>query len=145
MKEYILVKDYVKNKPVALVRSEYGVATVIAGDKSAEKVFIDGDPHNINRKYGFALLGHSSCHPDIGNYIDLLGPVLDKEEKWKRAVQRTAKAKAAKELSEDDLARIDEMLNNGVSQRKVAEAMGVSQSFVQRKNRQPRKVELPVQ
>ena len=99
MKEYILVKDYVKNKPVALVKSEYGVATVIAGDKSAEKVFIDGDPHNINRKYGFTLLGHSSCHPDIGNYIDLLGPVLDKEEKWKRAKQRTAKAKKAKELS----------------------------------------------
>ena len=65
MKEYILVKDYVKNKPVALVRSEYGVATVIAGDKSAEKVFIDGDAHNINRNYGFTLLGHSSCHPDI--------------------------------------------------------------------------------
>ena len=132
MKEYILVKDYVKNKPVALVRSEYGVATVIAGDKSAEKVFIDGDAHNINRNYGFTLLGNSSCHPDIGNYIDLLGPVLDKEEKWKRAAQRTAKAKAAKELSEDDLARIDEMLNNGVSQRKVAEAMGVSQSFISR-------------
>ena len=35
------------------------------------------------------------------------------------------------------------MLNNGVSQRKIAEAMGVSQSFVQRKNRQPRKVEPP--
>jgi DNA invertase Pin-like site-specific DNA recombinase len=62
-----------------------------------------------------------------------------------RAEKRAAKAKAARELSEDDLARIDEMLNNGVSQRKIAEAMGVSQSFVQRKNRQPRKVELPVQ
>ena len=84
------------------------------------------------------MLGHSSCHPDIGNYIDSLGPVLDKDEKWKRAEQRTAKAKTAKELSEDDLARIDEMLNNGVSQRKIAEAMGVSQSFVQRKNRQPK-------
>ena len=55
-----------------------------------------------------------------------------------RAERRAAKAKTAKELSEDDLARIDEMLNNGVSQRKVAEAMGVSQSFVQRKNRQPK-------
>ena len=138
MKEYILVKDYVKNKPVALVKSEYGVATVIAGDKSAEKVFIDGDPHNINRKYGFTWLGHSSCHPDIGCYIDTLGPVLDTEEKWKRAKQRTAKANKAKELSKDDLVRIDEMLSNGVSQRKIAEAMGVSQSFVQRKNRQPR-------
>jgi len=138
MKEYILVKDYVKNKPVALVKSEYGVATVIAGDKSAEKVFIDGDPHNINRKYGFTLLGHSSCHPDIGCYIDTLGPVLDTEEKWKRAKKRTAKAKKAKELSKNDLVRIDEMLSNGVSQRKIAEAMGVSQSFVQRKNRQPR-------
>jgi len=138
MKEYILVKDYVKNKPVALVRSEYGRATVIAGDKSAEKVFIDGDPHNINRKYGFTLLGHSSCHPDIGYYIDLLGPVLDKEEKWKRAKKRAAKAKAARELSEADLARIADMLGNGVSQRKIAEVMGVSQSFVQRKNRQPR-------
>ena len=55
-----------------------------------------------------------------------------------RAKKRAAKAKAARELSEDDLARIAEMLNNGVSQRKIAEAMGVSQSFVQRKNRQPR-------
>ena len=135
MKEYILVINYVRNKPVALVRSEYGRATVIAGDKSAEKVFIDGDPHNINRKYGFTLLGHCSCHPDIGNYIDLLGPVLDKEEKWKRAKQRTAKAKKAKELSKDDLVRIDNMLRNGVSQRKVAEAMSVSQSFIQRNNR----------
>ena len=78
------------------------------------------------------MLGHSSCHPDIGNYIDSLGPVLDKDEKWKRAVQRTAKAKKAKELSEDDLARIDEMLNNGVSQHKIAEAMGVSQAFISR-------------
>ena len=138
MMEYILVKDYVKNKPVALVRSEYGRATVIAGDKSAEKVFIDGDAHNINRNYGFTLLGHSRCHPDIGHYIDLLGPVLDKDEKWERAKKRTAKAKKAKELSKNDLVRIDEMLSNGVSQRKIAEAMGVSQSFVQRKNRQPR-------
>ena len=132
MKEYILVKDYVKNKPVALVRSEYGRATVIAGDKSAEKVFIDGDAHNINRKYGFTLLGHSSCHPDIGYYIDTLGPVMDKDEKWQRAQKRTAKAKAAKELSKDDLVKIDEMLNNGVSQRKIAEAMGVSQAFISR-------------
>jgi DNA invertase Pin-like site-specific DNA recombinase len=64
--------------------------------------------------------------------------VLDKEEKWKRAKNRAAKARKARELSEDDLARIDEMLNNGVSQRKIAEAMGVSQSFVQRRNRQPK-------
>ncbi len=133
MKEYILVINYVKRKPVALVRSEYGRATVIASDKSAEKVFVDGDPHNLNRNYGFTLLGHSSCHPDIGHYIDTLGPVLDKDEKWKRAEKRAAKAKKAKELSEDDLARIAEMLSNGVSQRKVAEAMGVSQSFIQRR------------
>ena len=132
MKEYFLVKDYVKNKSIALVRSEYGRATVIAGDKLAEKVFIDGDPHNINRKYGFTLLGHSSCHPDIGYYIDTLGPVLDTEEKWKRAEKRAAKAKAARELSEADLLRIEEMLSNGVSQRKVAKAMGVSQSFISR-------------
>ena len=126
MKEYILVKDYVKNKPVALVRSEYGRATVIAGDKLAEKVFVGGDPHNINRNYGFTLLGHSSCHPDIGHYIDLLGPVADSK-------QRAVKAKVAKALSEADLVRISELLSNGVSQRSVAEIMGVSQSFVQRR------------
>ena len=39
---------------------------------------------------------------------------------------------AYKELSDDDLARIEELLSNGVSQRKVAEAMGVSQSFISR-------------
>lgn len=132
MKEYILVINYVKKKPVALVMSEFGRAKVIAGDKSAERVFIDGDPHNIDRRYGFTLLGHSSCHPDISHYIDLLGPVLDTEEKWKRAKDRAAKAKTAKELSEDDLSRIDEMLSNGVSQRKIAEVMGVSQAFISR-------------
>ena len=50
-----------------------------------------------------------------------------------RAENRTAKTKAARELREDDLARIAEILNNGVSQRKSAEAMGVSKSFVQRR------------
>ena len=134
MKEYILVKDYVKNKPVALVRPEYGRATVIAGDKLAEKVFIDGDPHNINRKYGFTLLGHSSCHPDIGNYIDLLGPVADSKQRLEKAKQKAMKAKVAKALSEADLVRISELLSNGVSQRTVAEIMGVSQSFIQRNN-----------
>ena len=49
-----------------------------------------------------------------------------------RAKKRAAKAKAARELSEADLARIDEMLSKGVSQRKIAEAMGVSQSFISR-------------
>jgi len=50
-----------------------------------------------------------------------------------RAENRTAKTKAARELREDDLARIAEILNNGISQRKIAEVMGVSQSFVQRR------------
>ena len=132
MKEYILVKDYAKNKPVALVRSEYGRAIVIAGDKSAEKVFIDGEPHNINRKYGFTLLGHSSCHPDIGYYIDLLGPVADSKQRLEKAKRRAVKTEVAKALSETDLVRISELLSNGVSQRSVAEIMGVSQSFIQR-------------
>ena len=136
MKEYILVKDYVKNKAVALVRSEYGRATVIAGDKSAEKVFVDGDPHNLNRNYGFTLLGHSSCHPDIGYYIDTLGPVADSKQRLEKAKQRAVKAKVAKALSKADLERISELLSNGVSQRTVAEIMEVSQSFMQRKNRQ---------
>ena len=42
------------------------------------------------------------------------------------------KAKVAKALSEDDLVRISELLSNGVSQRKIAEAMRVSQSFISR-------------
>ena len=133
MKEYILVKDYVKNKAVALVRSEYGRATAIAGEKSAEKVFVDGEPHNINRKYGFTLLSHSSCHPDIGFYIDTLGPVADSKQRLEKAKQRAVKAKVAKALSEADLVRISELLSNGVSQRTVAEIMGVSQSFIQRR------------
>lgn len=48
------------------------------------------------------------------------------------AGKRAAKAKKARELSEDDLARIAEMLNNGVSQPKIAEAMGISQAFISR-------------
>ena len=46
--------NYVKRKPVALVKSEHGVATVIAGDKSAEKVFNEdrqnnGESHHLAR------------------------------------------------------------------------------------------------
>ena len=132
MKEYILVINYIKRKPVALVKSEHGVATVIAGDNSAEKVFIDGQPFNLNRDYGFTLLGHSSCHPDIGYYIDRLGPVADSKQRLKKAKQKAAKTEVAKALSETDLVRISELLSNGVSQRSVAEVMGVSQSFIQR-------------
>ena len=50
-----------------------------------------------------------------------------------RAEKRAAKAKKTRELSKDDLARIAEILNNGISQSKTAEVMGVSQSFVQRR------------
>ena len=48
------------------------------------------------------------------------------------AKQKAMKAKVAKALSEADLVRISELLSNGVSQRTVAEIMGVSQSFIQR-------------
>mgnify|MGYP001563127877 CR=1 FL=1 len=50
----------------------------------------------------------------------------------KRAEKRAAKTKKTKELTKDDLVKIDNMLRDGVSQRKVAEAMGVSQSFISR-------------
>ena len=50
-----------------------------------------------------------------------------------RAKKRAAKARKARELSKDDLVRIAEILNNGISQNKTAEVMGVSQSFVQRR------------
>ena len=95
MKEYILVKDYVKNKPVALVRSEYARASAIASDKSAEKAFIDGDLHYLDSRYGFTLSGHISSHPDISHYIDLIVPVLETHKKLERARMKTAKAKAA--------------------------------------------------
>ena len=79
------------------------------------------------------MLGHSSCHPDIGFYIDTLGPVADSKQILEKAKQRAVKAKVAKALSEADLERISELLSNGVSQRTVAEIMGVSQSFIQRR------------
>ena len=128
-----LKAELIAAQPQTRQISQNGRATVIAGDKSAEKVFIDGDPHNINRKYGFTLLGHSSCHPDIGYYIDSLGPVADSKQRLRKAKQKAMKAKVAKALSEADLVRISELLSNGVSQRTVAEIMGVSQSFIQRR------------
>ena len=36
------------------------------------------------------------------------------------------------ELSKKDLVKIDEMLNYGVGQRKIAAVMGVSQAFISR-------------
>ena len=132
MKEYILVINYIKRKPVALVKSEHGVATVIAGDKSAEKVFIDGQPFNLNRDYGFTLLDNCNLVSGISDYIDLIGPVVDINEKLKTAQIRLAKTKAGKELGAEELARLGQLLENGVSQRKVGEIMGVSRAFVQR-------------
>lgn len=92
MKEYLLVKDYVKDKPVALVRSEYARATAIASDKSSQKAFIDGDPHYLNSRYGFTLLDHISRHPDISHYIGLIVPVMETHSRLERARKKAAKA-----------------------------------------------------
>ena len=58
--------------------------------------------------------------------------MADSNQRLEKAKQKAAKAEVAKALSEADLVRISELLDNGVSQRSVASIMGVSQSFIQR-------------
>ena len=58
--------------------------------------------------------------------------MADSKRRLEKTKQKAMKAKVAKALSEDDLVRMSELLSNRVSLRKMAEIMGVSQSFIYR-------------
>jgi hypothetical protein len=133
MKEYIVVIDYTTKKAFALVKTEHGKASVIAGDLKAEEAFVSGEPDvSVARNWEYWSLGYSSSHPDIGYYLQKLGAPIDTQGKLDKAVERRKKIQKAKQLSAGDLAEITAMRSKGHSQRIIAAQMGVSQSFIQR-------------
>ena len=78
---------------------------------------------------GYEHAHNSASHVNRAHTVALVEWSKQRLEKAKR---RAVKTEVAKALSETDLVRISELLSNGVSQRSVAEIMGVSQSFIQR-------------
>ena len=92
-----------------------------------------GKPRLDYARYWFPLLLCSdSWHPAIGEYIDKLGPPQGSQAKLDAWREKRSKRRRAEGLTPAEMESIRDMKSNGVSQRRIAEHLGVSKAFVQR-------------
>ena len=133
MSEYYSVFDVNLKLPIALAKTENGRVTILAGEVMAECTFDKGGPRLDYARYWFPLFlcGHS-WHPAIGHYIDKLGPPQNSQAKLDAWQLKRSKQRRAEELTPAEVESIRIMKSNGVSQRRIAERLGVSKAFVQR-------------
>tara|TARA_B110000914_G_C15135110_1_gene296761 strand:+ start:83 stop:529 length:447 start_codon:yes stop_codon:yes gene_type:complete len=133
MSNYYLVFDVDRNRVIALAKTENGRATILAGEAMAAGSFDKGEPRLDNDRYWFPLfLCSDSWHPAIGRYIDKLGPPQDSQSKLDAWQLKRSKRRRAEELTPAERESIRDLKSNGVSQRRIAERLGVSRAFVQR-------------
>jgi hypothetical protein len=92
-----------------------------------------GKPRLDYARYWFPLLLCSdSWHPAIGEYIDKLGPPQGSQAKLDAWREKRSKRRRAEGLTPAEMESIRDMKSNGVSQRRIAEHLGVNKAFVQR-------------
>ena len=133
MSAYYLVFDVNLNIPIALAKTDNGRVTILAGEAMAECASDKGKPRLDYARYWFPLLLCSdSWHPAIGEYIDKLGPPQGSQAKLDAWKEKRSKRRRAEELTPAEMESIRDMKSNGVSQRRIAEHLGVSKAFVQR-------------
>ena len=121
------------NRPIALAKTGNGSATILAGEAMAECASDKGKPRLDYARYWFPLLLCSdSWHPAIGEYIDKLGPPQGSQAKLDAWKEKRSKRRRAEGLTPAEIESIRDMKSNGVSQRRIAEHLGVSKAFVQR-------------
>jgi len=127
-----LVFDVNLNRPIALAKTGNGSATILAGEAMAECASDKGKPRLDYARYWFPLLLCSdSWHPAIGEYIDKLGPPQGSQAKLDAWREKRSKRRRAEGLTPLEMESIRDMKSNGVSQRIIAEHLGVSKAFVQ--------------
>ena len=128
-----MVFDVNLNRPIALAKTGNGSATILAGEAMAECASDKGKPRLDYARYWFPLLLCSdSWHPAIGEYIDKLGPPQGSQAKLDAWKEKRSKRRRAEGLTPAEIESIRDMKSNGVSQRRIAEHLGVSKAFVQR-------------
>ena len=128
-----MVFDVNLNRPIALAKTGNGSATILAGEAMAECASDKGKPRLDYARYWFPLLLCSdSWHPAIGEYIDKLGPPQGSQAKLDAWREKRSKRRRAEGLTPAEMESIRDMKSNGVSQRRIAEHLGVSKAFVQR-------------
>jgi hypothetical protein len=133
MSDYYLVFNLDLNRAIALAKVEHRKATILAGEGMAECTFENGEPGlDYGRNWFPVLLTKHSWHPTIGHYIDKLGLPQDSQAKLDAWKDKRGKRMKAEELTADELERIRTLKKNNISQRKIAELLGVSKAFVQR-------------
>ena len=133
MSVYYLVFDVNLNIPIALAKTENGRVTILAGEAMAECTFDKGEPRLDYARYWFPFfLCSHSWHPAIGEYIDKLGPPQGSQAKLDAWKDKRSKRRRAEGLTPAEIESIRDMKSNGVSQRRIAEHLGVSKAFVQR-------------
>ena len=127
-----MVFDVNLNRPIALAKTGNGSATILAGEAMAECASDKGKPRLDYARYWFPLLLCSdSWHPAIGEYIDKLGPPQGSQAKLDAWREKRSKRRRAEGLTPAEMESIRDMKSNGVSQRIIAEHLGVSKAFVQ--------------
>ena len=128
-----MVFDVNLNRPIALAKTGNGSATILAGEAMAECASDKGKPRLDYARYWFPLLLCSdSWHPAIGEYIDKLGPPQGSQAKLDAWREKRSKRRRAEGLTPAEMESIRDMKSNGVSQRRIAEHLGVNKAFVQR-------------
>ena len=133
MSVYYLVFDVHLNIPIALAKTENGRVTILAGEAMAECTFDKGEPRLDYARYWFPfLLCSYSWHPAIGEYMNKLGPPQGSQAKLDAWKDKRSKRRRAEGLTPAEIESIRDMKSNGVSQRRIAEHLGVSKAFVQR-------------
>ena len=128
-----MVFDVNLNIPIALAKTENGRVTILAGEAMAECTFDKGEPRLDYARYWFPfLLCSYSWHPAIGEYMNKLGPPQGSQTKLDAWKDKRSKRRRAERLTPAEIESIRDMKSNGVSQRRIAEHLGVSKAFVQR-------------
>ena len=135
---WLVVDDY--NGPLSLVKTSGQNAVVIAGNCKGTQGFLLGKPNTfVAEPWYYESLTGKCYYPLLGEWISKLGPVEDstlrlKILREKEAKQKIANAKRdrAKNLNTAELADINDLLSNGVSQNYIAQKYGVSKSFIRR-------------
>ena len=133
MSEYYSVFDVNLKLPIALAKTENGRVTILAGEVMAECTFDKGGPRLDYARYWFPLFlcGHS-WHPAIWEYMNKLGPPQGSQAKLDAWKEKRSKRRRAEGFTPAEMESIRDMKSNGVSQRRIAERLGVGKAFLQR-------------
>ena len=98
-------------------------------------MFVNGGPdETLGGVWTAGFLTEKCYLPDVGLWIDKLGPVTEGKDRSSKRAERHRKRRRTAELTTQDREVIKHLKSQGATQRHIAEKYGVSQSYVHRLN-----------